>query len=156
MSNIEYITHFSLETRNLNIIQSRITMETDGVDDTQTGGADSEPTTATLGTSGEGRRHSGVPDHTDVTPHTLAPEAYHNALSAEPGLYTLGMGPTRSVPAQPADCMQVLRCPVLPETEAGPLCPDGTQRCASKLRAVGRCAAQLHNACASGTTPPRF
>ena len=36
------------------------------------------------------RRQSTVPDHTDVTPHTLAPEDYHKALSSEPGLYAIG------------------------------------------------------------------
>ena len=58
------------------------------------GGADSEPSASTpqRSESGEGgRRHTGaVSDHTDVTPHTLAPEDYHKALSSEPGLYTIG------------------------------------------------------------------
>ena len=36
------------------------------------------------------RRPGAVPDHTSVTPHTLAPEAYHDALSREPGIFTIG------------------------------------------------------------------
>ena len=39
-----------------------------------------------------GSGHSAGPrDHTDVTPHTLAPEDYSQALSCEPGLYTIGV-----------------------------------------------------------------
>lgn len=45
-----------------------------------------------MGGGASGRRQSGaVPEHNDITPHTLAPEDYNKALSSEPGLYTIGI-----------------------------------------------------------------